>query len=350
MKAALAAAGRKVAAAAHQLEPERSEWARHASAVGTVVLTTGALAASACSGPPEPLPVDSEAHAQAVADFHAARVAELEAPDSWLSLIALHWLPEGETSLGSAPGNDVVLPEGKAAPAVGHVVRSGEEVRFVAEPGVTVTMGIDSTLSLPAGSGAFPPDVSGDPVITDEALGSAGPGKSVVFRHGPINWILVSRGDEQALRIRDNESPAYDAFDGIDRYPTSTEWRVTARWVPQEKTVLVPDVLGTSSETVSPAYLEFWIDGERHTLDVTGDPDDDRFMMVFADATSGNGTYGGGRYLWFDGPDEAGRVVLDFNLAYNPPCVWTGYATCPLPTRDNRLDVAVEAGEKDWIH
>jgi uncharacterized protein (DUF1684 family) len=150
--------------------------------------------------------------------------------------------------------------------------------------------------------------------------------------------------------VRDNESPNYDAFHGIDRYPITEEWRVTARWVPHEKTVLVPNVLGTSSETQSPAQLEFWIGGERHTLDVTGDPGDDRFMMVFADATSGNETYGGGRYLWFDAPDDQNRVVLDFNLAYNPPCVWTGYATCPLPTRDNRLDVDVEAGEKNWAH
>ena len=304
----------------------------------------------ACSGPPEPVPVDAETHAAAVADFHAARVAELEAPDSWLSLIALHWLPEGETTLGSAEDNDVVLPAGKAAPVVGRVVRSGDEVRFLAEPGVSVTEGVDSTLSLPAGSGAIPPDVSDDPIIEEGVLGSAGPGKSVVHRHGPVNWILVSRGDEHALRVRDNESPVYDDFEGIERYPTSTDWRVTAWWVPQEKTVLVPDVLGTASERVSPAYLEFWIDGERHTLDVTGDPGSERYMMVFADATSGDGTYGGGRYLWFDAPDDRNRVVLDFNLAYNPPCVWTGYATCPLPTRDNRLDVAVEAGEKDWIH
>lgn len=319
--------------------------------LAALVGTTGALGVSACSsGPPDPVPVDAEAHARAVAEFHAARVAELEAPDSWLSLIGLHWLAEGETTLGSAESNDIVLPEGKAAPVVGKVIRDADEVRFVAEPGVAVTSGIDSTLSLPAGSGAFPPDVSGDPEVTEETLGSAGPGKSVVLRHGPLNWILVSRGDDRALRVRDNESPVYDAFEGIERYPTSDEWRVTARWVPHDKTVMVPNVLGTSSESVSPAYLELWIDGERHTLDVTGDPDSDRFMMVFADATSGNGTYGGGRYLWFDAPDEEGRVVLDFNLAYNPPCVWTGHATCPLPTRDNRLDVAVEAGEKDWVH
>lgn len=304
----------------------------------------------ACSSPPDPVPVDPEVHRHAIASFHEARVAELEAPDSWLSLIALHWLPEGETTLGSSADADLVLPADKAAPVVGRIVRSGDDVRFVAEPGVAVTMGIDSTLSLPAGSGAIPPDVSTDPRIEEEALGSAGDGKSIVLRHGPINWILVSRGDEKALRVRDNESPVYDVFDGIERYPTSTDWRVTARWVPHEKTVMVPNVLGTSSESSSPAYLEFWIDGERHTLDVTGAPDSDRFMMVFADATSGDETYGGGRYVWFDRPDADGRVVLDFNLAYNPPCVWTGYATCPLPTRDNRLAVAVHAGEKDWEH
>lgn len=326
------------------------EWARHASAVGMCVVPVAALLFGACTSPPEPIPVDPEAHAAAVADFHEARVDELAAPDSWLSLIALHWLPEGETTLGSDEANDLVLPEGKAAPVVGRIVRDGGEVRFLAEPGVVVTSGIDSTLSLPAGTGAIPPDVSGDPVISDEALGSAGPGKSIVHRHGPINWILVSRGDEYALRVRDNESPVYSDFRGIDRFPTTTDWRITARWVPHEKTVLVPNVLGTSSESESPAHLEFWVDGERHTLDVTGSPDADRFMMVFADATSGSTTYGGGRYVWFDAPDEEGRVVIDFNMAYNPPCVWTGYATCPLPTRENRLTVAVEAGEKDWAH
>lgn len=315
-----------------------------------LTLALGAAAAAACNGPPPEIPADPAEHGAAVMAFHDGRVAELEAPDSWLSLIALHWLPEGETTLGSDPGNDLVLPSGKAAPRVGRIVRTGGEVRFVAEPGVRVTMGVDSTLSLPAGSGAFPPDVTGDPVVTDELLGSAGPGKSIVMRHGPINWILVSRGDEFALRVRDNESPNYDDFHGIDRYPTSPAWRITARWVPHDKVVLVPNVLGTSSESQSPAYLEFWIDGERHTLDVTGAPDDERFMMVFADGTSGAGTYGGGRYVWFDAPDEDGRVVVDFNIAYNPPCVWTGYATCPLPTRDNRLSVDVEAGEKDWAH
>jgi len=305
---------------------------------------------TACGGPPAEIPVDATSHAAAVQSFHDAREAELAAPDSWLSLIGLHWLEEGETTVGSDPSNDIVLPEGKGDAFVGRAVRSGAEVRFVVTDGARVTSGIDSTLSLSAGSGAFPPDVSGDPVITDELLGSAGPGKSIVHRHGSINWILMESGDDIALRLRDNESANYDGFHGIDRFPISTEWRLTARWVPQEKPILVPDVAGGSKEAVSPGYLEFWMGGERYTLDVTGEPDADRFMMVFADGTSGDETYGAGRYLWFDAPDEESRVVLDFNLAYNPPCVWTGWAVCPLPSRDNRLDVRVEAGEKDWAH
>jgi uncharacterized protein (DUF1684 family) len=309
-----------------------------------------ALLSGACSGPPESVPVDASVHEAVVRVFHDAREAELAAPDSWLSLIGLYQLPEGETTVGADPANDIVLPTGKADPFVGRLVRAGDEVRFIATVGVRVTSGIDSTLALSAGSGAFPPDVSDDPVISEELLGSAGPGKSIVHRHGSINWILMESDDAPSLRLRDNESASYDAFSGIDRYPTSERWRVTARWVPQEKPILVPIVTGGSREAVSPAFLEFWVDGERHTLDVTGEPGADRYMMVFADATSGGTTYGAGRYGWFDAPDEEGRVVLDFNLAYNPPCVWTEFAVCPLPSRDNRLAVGVEAGEMTWVH
>ena len=147
-----------------------------------------------------------------------------------------------------------------------------------------------------------------------------------------------------------NANEAYADFHGIQRYPTSLDWRVTARWRPHEKTVAVPNILGTITDTPSPAALEFWVDGNRHTLDVVGEPDHGEYMLVFADSTSGRETYGGGRYLWVAEPDDRGRVVIDFNLAYNPPCVFTDYATCPLPTRDNRLALRVEAGEKNWVH
>ncbi|HSM60133.1 MAG TPA: DUF1684 domain-containing protein [Longimicrobiales bacterium] len=316
-----------------------------------VPMGLAAVLVGACDPAPRPVPIDRAAHEAEVAAFAATREAELEAPDSWLSLIGLHWLEQGETTLGAAPDNDIVLPEGKAAPRVGRLRVEGTAVRFVAEPGVRVIQGVDSTIALSAGTGAIPPDTTADPEVAEADLSaSPGPGKYVVLRHGPVNWIVIRRGDRVALRLRDNENEVYRAFQGIERYPTSLDWRVTARWVPHDKTVAVPDVLGEVSEEPSPAALEFWIDGERHTLDVTGDPDAARHMLVFADETSGRETYGGGRYLWVDRPDERGRVVIDFNKAYNPPCVWTPFATCPLPSRDNRLALAVEAGEKDWAH
>ncbi|MGY8798117.1 MAG: DUF1684 domain-containing protein [Longimicrobiales bacterium] len=308
----------------------------------------GALLLAACEGPPEHIAVEEEEHTASVQGFHDARVAELEAPDSWLALIALHWLEEGETTVGSDPSSDLVLPEGKAAPFVGTAVVQDDVLTFVVAEGVTVTQGVDSTLNLPAGSGAFPPDISGDPVVTSAEMGSAGPGKSKVLRNGDINWIQVRRNGQFALRVRDNSNAVYEAFTGIDRYPITRDWRVTAQWVPHKKTVAVPNVVGTVSERESPAHVAFWLDGEKHTLDVTGDPDAERFMLVFADETSGSTSYGGGRYVWVSAPDEAGRTVLDFNLAYNPPCVWTPFATCPLPSRDNRLSAAVEAGEMEW--
>lgn len=295
--------------------------------------------------------VDPEVHRASVEAFAAAREAELEAPDSWLSLIGLHWLPEGETTLGSGPENDIVLPEGKAERRIGRLMVEDGAVRFVAERGVRVTEGVDSTLDLRAGSGAIPPDLSGDPMVTESVLtASLGPGKHVVLRHGPINWIIIRRGERVALRLRDNESETYAAFHGIDRYPPDPGWRVRARWVPHDKTVAVPNVLGTVSEEPSPAALEFRVGLRQYSLDVTGAPDADRYMLVFADETSGRETYGGGRYLWVSRPDDDGHVVVDFNFAYNPPCVWTPFATCPLPSRHNRLALAVEAGEKSWAH
>jgi len=312
-------------------------------------LWAASLSVVGCGGPPEAIPVDVAAHRSEVNGWVERRTAEMMAPDSWLSLIGLHWLDQAETTIGSAPDNDIVLPE-KAAPHVGRVIVEDDVVRFVAEADARVTQGIDSTLSLRVGSGARPPNMWGDPVVQEATLGDVAPGHHTVLRHGDFNWILVTRGDRFALRVRDNTNASYSDFVAIDRYATSADWHVTARWVPHEKTVAVPNVLGTISDTPSPAYLEFWVEGERHTLDVIGRPEHGAYMMVFADLTTGGETYGGGRYLWVKEPDEDSRVVIDFNLAYNPPCVFTDFATCPLPTRENRLALRVEAGERNWGH
>lgn len=316
-----------------------------AGAVGAVVLV------SACAaGGPDSLPMDPAEHERAVAAFAAARDAELAASGSWLSLTGLHWLEAGETTVGSAADNGIVLAE-KAAPRVGTVVVDSTGVRWRTEPGVVVMQGVDSILAAEAGTGALPPDVSGDLEVTEADLSAdVGQGNSVVLRHGDLSWVAIRRGERWALRTRDSAHPAYQAFHGVERFPTSLAWRVTARWVPHDKTVSVPNAVGTVSEEPSPAALEFQVGGQALALDVVGAPTHGRYMLVFADSTSGSETYGGGRFLWVDGPDEQGRVVVDFNYAFNPPCVWTPFATCPLPTRDNRLPVRVVAGEKSPAH
>ncbi len=329
---------------------------RRAAAVSVTRLAVVAVAlgllAAGCDRPPESIPVDPVAYRDSVEAWHARRLAELEAPDSWLSLIGLEWLEPGVTTMGAAADNGVVLPAGRAPDHVGRLVVSGDTVCFFADSGVVVRQGIDSILALPEGStGAIFPDSSKEPLVTEADLTrNVGPGKSVVVRLGSLNWMAIRRGDRVGLRIRDDRSEEYQVFAGIERYPVSTEWRVTARWIPHRKKVPVYNVLGMVARQASLAQLEFWIGGLKHTLDVVGEPDHGRYMLVFGDDTNGAETYGGGRFLWIDAPDAENRVVLDFNLAFNPPCAWTPFATCPLPPKPNRLQIAVEAGEKAPRH
>jgi len=321
---------------------------RETHAPMTVLAVTAVLALAACGGP-EPIPVDPARYAPEVEAWHERRVSELEAPDSWLSLVGLAWLDEGASTMGSDSTNDIVLPA-QAAPRVGRVIVSNSVVRFVAEPGVVVTRGVDSTMVLAEGSWLVPRDRTTEPRVDEATLGQVAPGHYTVLRNGPVDWLLLRRGDRWALRIRSDSAPAYARFHGIDRFPVSLDWRVTARFEARPDTVAVPDALGGVSRQPSPGALVFELGAERRRLVLTGRPEDGRYMIVFGDRTNGTETYGGGRFLWVDEPDGRGRVVVDFNYAYNPPCVYSPYATCPLPPRENRLALRVEAGEKAPPH
>lgn len=313
------------------------------------ILAAAALAALVACGGPEPIPIDPARHEREVDAWHQRRVAELEARDSWLSLVGLAWLDEGVATLGSDPANDIVLPP-EAAPRVGIVVASDSLVRFVATRGVVVKQGVDSTMVLPEGSGPIPEDRAKEPRVREAVLGQVSPGHYTVLRNGPVDWLLLRRGDRWALRIRSDSAPAYARFHGIDRFPVSLDWRVTARFVPHHDTIAVPDVLGGVSREPSPGALVFELGGKRRSLVLTGAPEDGRYMIVFGDQTNGAETYGGGRFLWVDAPDRRGRVAVDFNYAFNPACVYSAFATCPLPPRENRLPMRVEAGEKAPRH
>jgi uncharacterized protein len=269
--------------------------------------------------------------AAAVEAWRAKRIARLEAPDGWLSLVGLEWLDEGVNKLGSAADAGVHFPD-KVPATLGTITRHEATLTLEPAPGADLT-------------------IDGKPVVGKVTLASDdSEGGPTVVSHGSIAFFVIHRGDRWAVRIKDSESPVRKSFHGIDHYPLRGDWLVRARFEPSAKgtTIPVPNILGSVEDADSPGVVVFTHEGHEVRLQAI-DEGDGRLFLVFGDATNGKGTYGGGRFLYADPPKPGETTVLvDFNQAYNPPCVFTPYATCPLPPKTNKLPFAVEAGEKLW--
>jgi hypothetical protein len=261
--------------------------------------------------------------------WHAERVARLAAEDGWLSLIGRDWLKPGENTLGSAPGATVLLPDWAAPAKAGLLTLEGTAVRFQPLPG----------------SGLL---LNGQPA-TEALLKSDAEGKPDVLQAGRVKFYVIRRGDRFGIRIKDPETPARKTFHGVPRYAVDASWRVEADFLPYAtpQTRAIPTVLGTSEPMTAPGLLKFKVGGREITLEpMVEDPEHPELFLIFKDATSAHGTYPAGRFLYADMPKN-GKVILDFNRAINPPCAFTIYATCPLPPRQNQLQLAIPAGEKD---
>ena len=264
----------------------------------------------------------------AIAEWRAQREAELKAPDGWLNLAGLHWLDPGATRMGSAPDNDIVLPDLSAAPYLGAFVWENGIVEFRASPDAEVFSNGERVTQL-----RLVHDEEGDPTV---------------LTHGSLSWHAIGRMDRMGVRLRDLDHPAVAAFPGIRSYPADPAWRVEARFEPYaqpEQRILNTVVDGLGWNPTAPGTLAFELGGEPFSLEAyAAGPG---YLLIFADLTTGKTTYPAGRYLYAFGPrGPAGTVTLDFNKAINPPCAFTDFATCPLPQRRNRLKVAIEAGEK----
>ncbi len=275
----------------------------------------------------EPSSGTESAYAATIEAWRQERRTSLEEPDSWLTLVGLFWLEEGAQTCGSGAEKDLVFPP-TAPEHLGTLYRDQRVVRFSAAPGAEVRIG-------------------GEPIVEAE-LTSTGD-EPVIVSFGTFSFFVIERGDRLGIRLRDSASPVRQGFTGIESFPIDPAFRIRARFVPYDppRSIRVPNVLGTTDEQDSPGALEFEAAGQVHHLDVLPGGEDE-FFIIFADTTSGHETYGGGRFLYTPIPDDSGRVELDFNKAYNPPCVFTPYATCPLPPAQNRLALAVRAGEKTW--
>jgi uncharacterized protein (DUF1684 family) len=284
-----------------------------------LLLTTAALAQT-----PRP---------DALTQWRAAYAAGLAQPDGWLALVALQWLQDGDTSVGSAPGNKLVLPHTPAH--LGIFRQHAGRIEFLAPPeGVSSSVLLDGK---PAAGGFLNPDDTPHPSeITT----------------GDVRIAVIHRGDRFYLRVKDAYSKTRIRFRGLNWYPPNPRLRITAKWVPYTpvKTVKILNVLGQASEEQSPGYAEFTLDGKTVRLDPL--LEDKELFFDFRDTTSHTTTDGAGRFLNTglpsNGLTQPGTLLIDFNYAHNPPCGYTPYATCPLPPDQNRLTIPIAAGEKRY--
>lgn len=264
--------------------------------------------------------VDTRAVTTEVEQWKANRDKRLRAEDSWLTLIGLHWLNEGE--------NDVALNK----PEAPHVklARNGNAVVLHADAPMTI-----------AGK-----PVKGDVPLFNDA-DEKGP---TIVQMGSIRFNVIKRGERYALRVKDAEAQTRTQFQGLDYFPIDPKMHLEARFEPYHppKQIPITDITGMTSNSVAPGALVFTIDDKEYRLDPILEEGSDELFIIFRDATSKDATYPAGRYLYAKKPGPDGKVMVDFNKAYNPPCAFTPYATCPLPPLQNRLPIRIEAGEKKY--
>lgn len=268
-------------------------------------------------------------YSREIEHWRAQRIARLTAPDGWLSLTGLHWLERGPHTLGSAADNAIVLAK---APAHLGVVEWRADDTLV--------------LHLAPDSGALVDgEAESQAILRDDR--EPDPAR-VSF--GSVNFVVIDRGGRKALRVRDSEAATRTQFSGIESFPVDPAWRVVADWIPSDpsQTLETANVIGQMERYPVPGKAVFERDGRTHELlPVIEVPGDAQLFLIFADGTSGRETYGAARFLYADPPRD-GKIVLDFNKAYNPPCAFTAFATCPLAPPENRLDLRVTAGEKKY--
>jgi len=278
-----------------------------------------------CLGQRPDAAVEDSAYIERIAQWRKDQEMNLKAAGGWLSVAGLYWLKEGKNTLGTAASNDIVLPVGSAPAAVGvATLHQGKATLQLAE-GVVAT-------------------VKGTRITTLEMRSDAAglPDRVVI---GALTLTIIQRGTRIGIRLYDDNARSRKEFSGLKWYPIDPAYRIQARFVPYDppKTVPITNVIGDTADTVSHGYVTFSVNGKELRLDTQ--TQGDGLFINFRDLTTGKTTYPAGRFL--DAPKpENGQVVLDFNQAYNPPCAFTAFATCPLPPRQNYLSVSIPAGEK----
>ena len=259
-----------------------------------------------------------------VMDWRERRLDRLTEPYGWLSLVGLEFVDDGVWRVGTDDDMDIVMPAGPAL--WGDLVVEGRGARF--KP-ATEAVSIDGRVGEP-----------GELVLPDRE-------EPVWVEAEDVRFQVIARNDRLAVRSRWPQASSLTEFQGLDYYEFNPDWVIRARFEahPPGTTMPVGSVLGDITDEPNPGAVEFEVDDRQFRLEAVASSDGEQLFFIFADRTTGRETYGAGRFLYADLPDADGHTVLDFNRAYNPPCAFTEYSTCPLPPPENRLDVRVEAGE-----
>jgi uncharacterized protein (DUF1684 family) len=271
-------------------------------------------------------------YVQLVNDWHQMRIDYLKKPDGWLNLEGLFWLQRGKNSFGSAKNAQCHYANKDFPAFLGNFIYDGDSVIW--ENGNTDAIQIDKVqANLNQSYKVF--DLKGKESIMD-------------WKH--FSWVVIKREDKVGIRFRNLKAKTLLEFKDIQRFPVQAKWHVNAKLVqPVQNFLMITNVLGQTVSSKNAGKLLFEIDGKQFSLDVI-DENGPNLFIVFADQSSGKTTYGAGRFIDIPKPDKDGNTVIDFNNAYNPPCAFTAFATCPLPPKQNRLPIFIEAGEKNYGH
>lgn len=253
-------------------------------------------------------------------EWRKQRAQRLTAPDSWLSLVGLDWLNEGRNTLkipGGAAGS-IVLQKGRT----------------------TLEPAANSRLMINGKAVTKPVELAND----------FAPGGPTIVKRGSAQFEIIKRNDRYAVRVKDANSEARRHFKGLAYFPADPKWRIVAKFEPYKpaKKIPITNVLGMTSDEVSPGALVFTVNGKQYRVDPILEQGETDLFLIFKDQTSRDATYQAARYVYAHPPGADGTTILDFNHAYNPPCVFTPYATCPLPPKQNLLPIRIEAGEKRY--
>ena len=275
----------------------------------------------------------SNAYLTEIEQWNSARIDALKQADGWLNLEGLFWLKKGVNSFGSASVNDLVYDNAAFPKHLGD---------FIYEDGKVFWKDAKSEkIMIKDKAGVIVADYSALNLLTATEGSYASQWKDFV-------WLVIQREDKVGVRFRNLKAKTLLEFKGIERFPINAQWRIKAKVIPESQNpLMIMNVLGQNTAQKHGGQLVFDIEGISYRLDAI-DEGGIRLFVTFADATSGKTTYGSGRFIEVEKPDADGFTYIDFNKAYNPPCAFTEFATCPLPPPQNRLTIAIPAGEKKY--